>query len=115
MPTIWRICSKAFRRSRNRRAAEVDSALLANLEVGQHFQRADHPRVIPGLPAMRGAGVEQLLTRRRIGQAHAHLPGGAQRKAEVLLMELDAKAGVERALDHPLAVHFENARRGEPT
>lgn len=42
--------------------------LLADFEVGHLFERTDHGGVIPGLAAVRDAGVEQLLCRGRVGQ-----------------------------------------------
>jgi hypothetical protein len=44
---------------------------------------------------------------------HAERLGALQRQVEVLLVQLDAEARVEGALDHALAVHFEDARGGE--
>ena len=37
-----------------------------------------------------------------------------QGQVEVLLVQLDPEAGIEGALDHPLAVHLEDAGAGEP-
>ena len=64
--------------------------------------------------AVRGAGVEQLLRGRRVGQRDAELRARRlQREVQVLLVQLDAEARVEGALDHALAVHLEDARAGE--
>ena len=40
---------------------------------------------------------------------------GGERQVQVLLVQLDAEARIESALDHALAVHFEHPRRGEST
>ena len=48
-----------------------------------------------------------------VSEGQAERPGAAQREAQVLLVQLDAEAGLEVALDHPLAVHLEDARVGE--
>ena len=57
---------------------------------------------------MRGAAVEQFLRRRRIGQRETEFARRGERQIEVFLVQFDAEAGVEGALDHALTVHFEN-------
>ena len=96
-----------------RRPTSCSVGFRADLMVRQKFQRTHQGRMIPALAAVRRAGVEQLLRRGGVGKRHAHLARRAERQVQILLMELDPKSGIERALDHPLAVHFQNARRGE--
>jgi hypothetical protein len=38
---------------------------------------------------------------------------GVERDTKILLVQLDAKAGLERSLEHPLAVNVENPALGE--
>ena len=90
------------------RASLATGGLLADFEVRELFERAHYRRVIPRAPAVCGAGVEQLLAGRGIRQRNAQLAAGLQRKVQIFLMELDAKAGIERALHHPLAVHLKD-------
>src|SRR5215203_3030412 len=91
------------------------SALRASdLVVGQNLQDPDQGRVVPSGAALCDAGVEQLLGGCGVGQRDADLTRARQRKIEVLLVQLDAEARIEGALDHALAMHFENARGGEP-
>src|SRR5690606_25632016 len=109
--------------SRSRKAVQVfgaaassmrpPRALLADLDVGHLFQRAHHARVVPLRATVRGAGVEEFLRGGGVGQRHAELARGGEREVEVLLVQLDAEARVEGALDHALAVHLEDARVGE--
>ena len=47
------------------------------------------------------------------GRLTLQLLGALQRQVQVLLVQLDAEARLEVALDHPLAMHFEDARIGE--
>jgi hypothetical protein len=65
--------------------------------------------VVPGAAAARRAGVEQLLAGRRVGQAEPERLRALERQIEVLLVQLDAEARIERPLDHPLAVQFQDA------
>src|ERR1700740_304113 len=74
----------------------------------QVFEHSHQPRVIPALAAECGGGVEQLLGRRRIGQREAERPRPLQGEVQILLVQFDAEAGVECALDHPLAMDFED-------
>src|SRR5215472_1476153 len=87
--------------------------LLADLKIGELLERAHERRVVPRGASMRCTGVEELLRRRGVGQRYAERAARRQREVQVLLMQLDAKAGIERALDHALAVHLEDARRRE--
>jgi len=59
---------------------QTSARLLADLEVGEFFQRAHHARVVPRRAAVRHAGAEELLRVRGGRQRQAKLPGGAQRK-----------------------------------
>lgn len=83
--------------------------LRADFMVGQEFESAYQTRMIPALAAVCHASVEQLLRSGGIGKRHADLARGAERKIQIFLMKLDPEAGVERALDHPLAVNLQNA------
>jgi len=69
--------------------------------------------MVPGLAAMRGAGIEQLLGQGRVGQQKAKCSRAVQCQVEILLMQLNTKARFEVSLHHALAVNFENPRRGE--
>jgi hypothetical protein len=61
-----------------------------------------------------GAGVEQLLRGGGVGQRHADRARAGQGQVQVLLVQLDAEARVEGALDHALAVHLEDALDAKP-
>src|SRR5262249_11320946 len=84
-----------------------------DLMIGHDFERPHQGRMVPARAAMGRAGVEQLWCGRRVGQAYTHRASRGEREVEVLLVQLDAEARVERALDHAFAVHFENARGGK--
>src|SRR2546426_6854163 len=92
---------------------EHGRGLLADLVVRQELERAHQCRVVPRLAAMGNARVEELLRSRRVGQGQAECLRALQRQIQVLLMQLDAKARIEGALHHALAMHFEYARGGE--
>ncbi|MNX83035.1 hypothetical protein D3C86_1147850 [compost metagenome] len=81
--------------------------------VRHDLDRPAQRRVVELAEAIGRARVEQLLRGSRVRQRHAQRLGPLQRQIQIFLMEFDAEAGVERALDHPLAVHFQNARRRE--
>src|SRR5215467_278048 len=66
--------------------------------------------MIPRRTAVGGASGEQLLCGGGVGQRDAQCATGTEREVQILLMQLDAEAWIESALDHALAVHFENAR-----
>ena len=69
--------------------------------------------MIPRRAAGGHRGVEQLLAGGRIGQTDAERTRSLQREVQILLMQRDAEAGIEVALDHPFAVDLENARSSE--
>ena len=69
--------------------------------------------MVPALAAERGGGVEQFLGRRGVGQGQAQRARARQRQVQILLVQFDAETGIEGALDHALAMHFEDARGGE--
>ncbi|KAF5293272.1 hypothetical protein FQR65_LT20119 [Abscondita terminalis] len=85
--------------------------LLAHFEVGLDLQRTHHAGVIPARATVGHAAVEQLLRLCRVGQGHAELPRAAQGQVQVLLVQRDAEARVERALDHALGMHFQDLGR----
>src|SRR5690606_18091801 len=85
-----------------------------DLMIGLSLERPDQRRVIPAAAAMGSAGAEQLLAQGCGRQGNVELAGGIEGVVEVLLVQLDPEAGIEGALDHALAMHFENARGGEP-
>jgi hypothetical protein len=103
----------AAERTALRRRLESPQATVATSWPASSSRRLDQRRVIEVAEAVRGAGLHQLRRVRRLRQRHAELARALQRQAEVLLVQLDAKARVEGALDHPLAVHLEDAARGE--
>ena len=49
-----------------------------------------------------------------LGSAHAERLCALQRQVQILLVQFDAEAGREGALDHALAMHFEDARGRQP-
>ena len=67
--------------------------------------------MVPGRAAMRRAGVEQLLGGRGVRQRHPDLACARQREVQVLLVQLDAEARIEGALDHALAMHLRECAR----
>src|SRR5476649_1474267 len=73
----------------------------------------DQRRVIQVGETVGCAGLHQLRRARGLRQRDAQLARSGQGEAQVLLVQLDAKARIEGALDHPLAVHFEDARGRE--
>ena len=81
-----------------------------DLVVRHHLERLGHARVIPLRAAVRGGHVEELCADRRHGQAERHLARAGERQVEILLVQLDAEAGLEVALHHALAVHLEDLR-----
>src|SRR5579885_2714139 len=85
----------------------------ADLVRRQRFEDADHGGVVRGGAAIRRGRVEELLRRRRIRQGQAQRLRPFEGEVQILLMQLDAEAGLEIALDHALAMDFENARGGE--
>src|SRR3974390_1075849 len=70
---------------------------LSDLESGHDLQRLDHAGMVPLGTAMRRAAVEQLLRGRRVGERQPDRPRGRERKVEILLVQLDAEAGIEGA------------------
>ena len=81
--------------------------------VAHDFQGTHHCAVTPCLAAVSGAGVEQLLRGGGVGQRQADGLGGLQGQVQVLLVQFNAEARIEGALDHALAVHFPNLGSSE--
>jgi hypothetical protein len=71
--------------------------------------------MVPGLAAVGDARIEQLLRGGGVRQRHAEGACTAEREVQVFLVQFDAEARVEGALDHALAMHFEDLRRCEAT
>src|SRR5438309_11637910 len=70
---------------------------LTDFEIRELLERAHEPRVVPRGAAVCRACREQFLARRRVGQRNAERATGGQREIQILLMQLDAKAGRECA------------------
>src|SRR5277367_6037548 len=70
--------------------------------------------MIPGLAAVRSAGVEQFLRGRGVRQRDPHALGALQGEVQILLVQFDPEAGREGPLDHALTMDFENPRRRKP-
>ena len=66
--------------------------------------------MVPFRAAVGGAGVEELLSGRGVGERDAERSCAREHEVQILLVQLDPEARVECALDHALAVHFEDAR-----
>ncbi len=91
--------------------AAVVSGVRRNGVVAHQLDGAAQRGVIEPVHAIGGAGRHELLRHSRVGQRHAELLRTRQRQVQIFLVQVDAKARLESALDHALAVHFENARR----
>ena len=63
--------------------------------------------------AQRGAGLHQLRGHRGLRQRHVERARTLQRQIQILLVQRNAKARCKLALDHALAMHLQNARRGK--
>ena len=55
-----------------------------------------------------GHAVEEFLGGGGVGQGHLKLACVGQGQVQILLVKGNAETGVERPLDHPRAVNFEN-------
>src|ERR1700745_915810 len=84
--------------------------LFRHLVRGQMFEDADQAGMVPTLAAERGGGVEQLLRHCRVGQREAESARTLEGEAQILLMQFDAEARLESALDHALAMDLEDPR-----
>ncbi len=89
--------------------AAVVSGVRRNGVVAHQLDGAAQRGVIEPVHAVGGAGRHELLRHGRIGQCDAELFRARQRQVQVFLVQVDAEARLEGALDHALAVHFENA------
>src|SRR3990172_7113898 len=78
---------------------------LRNRVIGESFEGLDHRGVVPLAAALRLAGAEQFLRGGGVGQAHLESAREGEREVQVFLVQLDAEARIEGALDHALAVH----------
>src|ERR1051325_2016313 len=78
------------------------------LVAGQVLKHPHQPGMVPALTAELRCGVEQFLRRRGVRQGHAERPRAGQCEAQILLVQFDAEARIEGALDHALAMHFED-------
>lgn len=71
--------------------------------------------MVPGSTALSDSGVEQFLAGGGVGQRNAQAARAVQRQIQILLVQRDAEARRKIAADHPLAMHFQNARIGKAT
>src|SRR5262249_9241661 len=81
--------------------------LFPDLVVGEALEGADHSGMVPACAAVGCTGIEELLTGRRVRKTDLEGACAGKREIEVLLMQLDAKAWLERPLDHSFAVDLE--------
>ena len=84
-----------------------------DLDIRHDLECAQHGGMIPILATMCDTGVKQFLRRGRVVQRDAEPARAGQREIQILLMKRDSEPGVERPLDQPVAVDFEDPRRGE--
>src|SRR6266446_10920063 len=82
--------------------------------TGEVLEHAHQPRMVPAVTAEGGGCVEQLLGRRRVGQREPEGARSLQGEVQILLVQFDAEAGVESALDHAFAMDLEDARGSKP-
>ena len=87
--------------------------LIANRKIRHMLQPLDQRRMVPITATEGGAGAEHLLGAGGVRQVDPQLLGPGQRQVQILLVQIDAKAWIECALDHTFAVHFKDLRRGE--
>src|SRR3546814_7868389 len=90
-------------------------SVVANREIRHVLQSLDQRRVIPVAAADGRAGAEHLLGVGGVGQVDVQLLGALQGQVQVLLVQADAEARIEGALDHALAVYFQDLRGGKTT
>src|SRR3954464_2903847 len=88
---------------------------LADFETTHDFQDAQEARMVPLSAALGGTGIEKLLGTGGIGQRKVKRTCAGQSKIQVLLVQFDAEARIEVALDHALAMDLQDTRRGETT
>ncbi len=81
--------------------------------VRHQFDRLAQRRVILLAVPVRRARVHQFLHKSGMRQREAQRSRRLQRKVQILLMQLNAKAGVEGTLDHAFTVNLKDSRRGE--
>src|SRR6266851_10369970 len=74
---------------------------LRHLMSGEMLQYPHQAGMVPALAAQCGGGVEQLLRGGGVGQREVERPRAGQGEAQILLVQFDAEAGIEGALDHP--------------
>ena len=76
----------------------------------RHRLKCAHQSRVIGLPMPQGgAGVHPLLRASRLRQCKTQCSCALQREIQVFLVQRDTEAGIEGALDHALAMHFEDA------
>src|ERR1700740_1656319 len=97
--------------TRSPTAITAEKALLygrsgRNRVPGEMFEYAHQPRMIPTLAAERRGGGEHPLGRGGIVQRETQSARTLQGEVEVLLVQLDAEARVEAALDHALPMNL---------
>ena len=81
---------------------------IANREIRHVLKAFDQRRVVPVTATDGRAGAEHLLGVGGVGQVDAQLASTGQGQVEILLVQADAEARIERAFDHALAVDFED-------
>ena len=74
--------------------------------IGHDLERAHHRGVIPRLAAVGCTHAEQLLCARRMRQGDSQLARAVQCEVQILLVQFDAKARIERTPGHALTMHL---------
>jgi hypothetical protein len=67
--------------------------------------------MVPTGSAVRNRRIQELLTRRSIGQGQIESASSLQGQFKILAMQFDAKTGFKVAPDHPLSVYLQYLRR----
>lgn len=72
------------------------------------LQHAHDRGVVPSSAPLGDRCVQEFLAGGSCGESDLERLGALKRQVQILLVEFDAKARVEVALNHPRSVHFEN-------
>ncbi len=68
---------------------------LRHLVSGEVLQYPHQAGMVPAVAAQCGGGVEQLLRGGGVGQGQVERPRARQCEAQILLVQLDAEAGID--------------------
>src|SRR6202008_1782096 len=92
------------------RADLLRVGVRGDFAIGETFENLQERGIVEPVIALGRGSLEQLLRGGRRRQRQFHFPRAVERVGEILPVQRNLEAGLERAPQHARAVHLEHAR-----